>query len=115
MAARIPAVEVAHHGDRLGVGRPHAEMGRVAEPVRAELFVEAAVRALAEQVQIVPAQGRKLVGYGWHGGLRFSTCWLGHLPRRRETAAIDLAQACKRTTFSASSSKISTSAAAWSA
>jgi len=53
MAARIPAVEVAHHRHRGGVGRPHRELGRAFDEMRAELLVKARVRAFAKEIQVV--------------------------------------------------------------
>ena len=60
VAAAVPAVPVADHADPLGVGRPHREDHAVdlldARGVGAELVVDAVVRALAEQVQVVAGE-----------------------------------------------------------
>ena len=66
--ARVPAVEVADHRHRRARSAPRP---RSASPpstqVRAELLVQARVRALAEQVQVVPGQaGGRADGVG-HG------------------------------------------------
>ena len=62
MDAAVPAVPVADDGDALGVGRPHGE-GATAHAVHlpevgAEFFVELAVVALGEEVQVELAQHR---------------------------------------------------------
>ncbi len=60
MAAAVPAVPVTDHADPLGIGRPHREGHAVdlrdARQVGAELFVDAVVRSLAEQVQVIAGQ-----------------------------------------------------------
>src|SRR5262249_55669616 len=74
--AGIPAVEVAHHRDRPRVRRPHREThagARAALEVRAELLVEARVRALPEEVEVVAAHCRGAGDDGAHLTLWFST------------------------------------------
>src|SRR5690606_25155139 len=64
----IPAVEVAHHRHPPGRGRPHGEgdagFAMAAGEVRAELLVQAEVRALVEQIDVVIAQVRGVIGAG---------------------------------------------------
>ena len=48
-----PAVPVADHADLLAVGRPDREPGSAVDDVGAELLVQAVVRTLVEQEQIV--------------------------------------------------------------
>ena len=67
MAAAVPAVPVTDHADPLGIGRPHREGHAVdlrdARRVGAELFVDAVVRPLAEQVQVIAGErGGEAVG-----------------------------------------------------
>src|ERR1043165_4421033 len=68
VGARVPAVPVADHGDRLRVGRPDGEVSRVAEEMRAELLVQPAVGPFAEKILVVPRQGDRLLSDGrhWH-------------------------------------------------
>jgi len=61
VAAAVPVVEVAHHADAPGVGRPNRETGAGGAvqhaQLRPEFIVDAALVALAEQEQIVLAEG----------------------------------------------------------
>ena len=62
MRPSVPAVEVADHPHRSCRGRPHRERGAVdalvATGVGAERVPQAAVRALADEVQVDVAEGR---------------------------------------------------------
>ena len=80
MAARIPAVEVAHHCYRGGVGRPHRKLGRAFDEMRAELLVKARVRAFAEEIQVVTGQRETGCGDGAHG-MSFITTHSSDLPQ----------------------------------
>ena len=68
MAGFIPAVEIAHHKHRRGVGRPNSEMSAAAaivvDDMRAEFAGEAKMAALVKEVKIVIGRG----------GLRFHDC-----------------------------------------
>src|SRR5205814_10654877 len=83
VGARIPAVPVADDGHRLRVGRPDGEVGFGAEEMRAELLVQAAVRALPEEVRIVSGKSDSVFSDSWHGGGVISNgtggCYLGAL------------------------------------
>ena len=65
--ARVPAVPVAHDRNGLRVRRPDREMRFVAEEVRAELFVEPAVRAFAKEILVVPREGNRSFSHCGHG------------------------------------------------
>jgi hypothetical protein len=56
MRARVPVVEVADQGHLGGIRRPDCELRSVAEDMGTELFVQARVRPLAEQVEVVAGQ-----------------------------------------------------------
>src|SRR5215831_5370621 len=60
MSRPIPTVEVADHRDRFGVGRPDGKPGSLFAVydtrMRAELLVQARVRALTEEVDIVTGE-----------------------------------------------------------
>ena len=57
---RIPAVEIAHHGNPLRIGRPHREMRAAAavelHDVRAKLLEQPHVSAFVEQMQVEGSQ-----------------------------------------------------------
>ena len=60
MGIGVPAVEVADHGNALGVGGPHAEVSALLAvefgDVSAKLFEQAVVLALVEQMKIIAGQ-----------------------------------------------------------
>src|SRR5919197_2057992 len=68
MAVLVPAIKVADHRYRVGIGGPHREISAVLPAslgqVRAQLVMEAVVVALIEQVEVVVAQQREVVAHG---------------------------------------------------
>ncbi len=66
VGAAVPAVDVAHHPDRAGVGSPHRERGPrhpLVDPgVRPQHAPEVTVAALADEVEIELAQGGREPG-----------------------------------------------------
>ena len=79
MAGLVPGIELADDRDRVGVRRPHREVGAALAidggRVRAQFLVEPVVIALVEQVEIVVAQEREVIAHsvvlderhGWSG------------------------------------------------
>ncbi len=62
MAASVPMVEVAHHTDPLGVGRPDSEMNPAKSVMRLEVgsqpLIVAVVRSFTQEMQIKVRQER---------------------------------------------------------
>ena len=60
MRLRVPAIEVADHGNRAGVRRPDAEVGARLAPDRgdvgAQLVVNPVVRAFVEEIEVLLGQ-----------------------------------------------------------
>ena len=71
MRVGIPAVEVADHGDALGVRRPDREVSALLSvnlgQVRAELLEQPVVVAFVEQMKIVAGQQRGFLLLGRRG------------------------------------------------
>ena len=76
MRLRVPAIEVADHGNRAGVRRPHSKVGawlaRDGGHVRAQLVVNPVVRAFVKEMEVllgqqaeVAARGRRQRGCGF--------------------------------------------------
>ncbi len=57
VAPFVPAIEVSHDGDLLGIGRPHGEIGAAStaglDGMGPQLFVEAKMTSLVEEIEIV--------------------------------------------------------------
>ena len=76
---RTPLVEIARHRHRAGIRRPHAEIDAahcaLAREMRAQLVVEARVRALLEEIGVVFAEARtRLFDFFMTGELRSVAC-----------------------------------------
>ena len=68
MRLRVPAVEIADHGNRAGVRRPNSEVGARLPPdrgdVRAQLVVNPVVRAFVEEMEVLLGQQAGVAGRG---------------------------------------------------
>ena len=69
MRLGVPAIEVADHGNRAGIGRPNSEVGARLSfdrgDMRAQLVVNPVVRALVKEMQVLLGQRAGSAATGW--------------------------------------------------
>ena len=110
MRTLVPAVKIANQGNALRVGRPDGEVRAAAafafRNVRAQLVVEAQVRALVEQVDVLRPQQQRLVARPLPHGYR-SSC--ARVPGLHQTAFVFLRRSFSTISSSARSAPLARS------